>query len=166
MKEFRNLKTGTKTISDVTKKIYIYFLLMTLFSYLIMIFLSVSRSSYNITDVSNYYKGNISNEIYGKSYGELLELTHFHIFSIPVILLILTHVYALIFKNGKLSKLVVYGSFISSTIYIFSPWLIKYLSVNFSYLFLLSRILFGACLLELTIHPLIILVLDSKKRSI
>lgn len=160
MKEFRNTNRGPKGLSIDTIKIYYTYLWFSLISYFFMIALSINRSGYTAESIEHYYKGNEELGKYGKSYGEMLDLTHFHLFSIPLFLLVLSHVYVLIGSKSWYRPFVVYGSFFSGLIYILSPWLIVYVNGNFSYGQIFFRIVFGICVVVMTIEPMRIL---SKK---
>lgn len=83
-----------------------------------------------------------------KSYRELLEVTHTHIFSIPIVLFILSRILAMTHTREGL-KIVIYGiSFMGVILNLAAPWLIRYASPHFVITFTISNILlilsFGA----------------------
>ena len=83
-----------------------------------------------------------------KSYRELLEVTHTHIFSIPIVVFILSRILAMTHSREGL-KITIYGvSFMGIILNLASPWLIRYACHHFVVLFTISNILlilsFGA----------------------
>lgn len=77
-------------------------------------------------------------------YRKLLEVTHFHLFTVPVLVLILTHLYVL---TGASRQLVwVLLAWLSTTFHIAAPWLIRYGSPRLSVLYPISGFsLFLSC---------------------
>lgn len=83
-----------------------------------------------------------------KSYRELLEVTHTHIFSIPIVIFVLSRIMAMTHTREGL-KITVYGvSFMGIILNLAAPWLIRYASPHFVITFTISNILlilsFGA----------------------
>ncbi len=86
-------------------------------------------------------------------YRKLLEVTHFHLFTIPVFVLILTHLF-LMTESSLLSHMVwISMAWLSALLHIVAPWLIRFGSTKLSLLFPLSGAgLFASCL-WLTAYP-------------
>ncbi|MBL9044230.1 MAG: hypothetical protein JNM83_21655 [Myxococcales bacterium] len=86
-------------------------------------------------------------------YRKLLEVTHFHLFTIPVFVLILTHLY-LLTETAAYSQLIWIGlAWLSALLHILAPWLIRYGSRQLSLSYPLSG---GGLLLSclwLTAYP-------------
>ncbi|OQZ03810.1 hypothetical protein B188_26570 [Candidatus Brocadiaceae bacterium B188] len=85
---------------------------------------------------------------FSKSYRELLEVTHTHIFSLPIVIFILSRIMAMTHTREGL-KVTVYGvSFMGILLNLSAPWLIRYASPHFVITFTISNILlilsFGA----------------------
>lgn len=83
-----------------------------------------------------------------KSYRELLEVTHTHIFSIPIVVFILSRILAMTHTREGL-KITIYGvSFLGIILNLAAPWLIRYVCPHFVVTFTISNILlimsFGA----------------------
>lgn len=75
-----------------------------------------------------------------KSYRELLEVTHTHIFSIPIVVFILSRIIAMTHTREGL-KITIYGvSFMGILLNLASPWLIRYSSPHFVIAFTISNI--------------------------
>lgn len=83
-----------------------------------------------------------------KSYRELLEVTHTHVFSIPIIIFILSRIFSMTrIREGI--KIAVYSiSFAGVILNVGAPWLIRYVHHHFVVTFIISNILlilgFGA----------------------
>src|SRR5207245_5724907 len=60
------------------------------------------------------------------SYRKLLEVTHFHLFTVPVFLLIITHLFMLtgLSRRTKVSWIVT--GWLASLAHIAAPWLVRY----------------------------------------
>ena len=85
---------------------------------------------------------------FAKSYRELLEVTHTHIFSIPIVIFILSRILAMTHTREGL-KITIYGaSFMGIILNLSAPWLIRYVCNHFVVTFTISNILlilsFGA----------------------
>ena len=83
-----------------------------------------------------------------KTYRELLEVTHTHIFSIPIVVFILSRILAMTHTREGL-KITIYGvSFMGIILNLAAPWLIRYACPHFVITFTISNILlilsFGA----------------------
>lgn len=86
-------------------------------------------------------------------YRKLLEVTHFHLFTIPVFVLILTHLF-LMTESSVISHMVwISLAWLSALLHIAAPWLIRFGSTKLSLLFPASGFgLFASCL-WLTAYP-------------
>ncbi|TLD41446.1 MAG: hypothetical protein JETT_2293 [Candidatus Jettenia ecosi] len=85
---------------------------------------------------------------FAKSYRELLEVTHTHIFSIPIVVFILSRIMAMTHTREGL-KITIYSvSFLGILLNLVAPWLIRYVCHHFVITFIISNVLltlsFGA----------------------
>lgn len=83
-----------------------------------------------------------------KSYRELLEVTHTHIFSIPIVIFILSRILSMARVREGI-KITIYSvSFAGVILNLAAPWLIRYVCHHFVVTFIISNILlilsFGA----------------------
>jgi len=86
-------------------------------------------------------------------YRKLLEVTHFHLFTIPVFVLILTHLYLLAETSVQSQLIWISMAWLSALLHILAPWLIRYGSVYLSLSYPASGLgLFVSCL-WLTAYP-------------
>ena len=65
------------------------------------------------------------------SFRELAEVTHFHLFTMPVVFMILVHVMFLTNASQALKAALTWSGFGGVILYLISPWLISYISPVF-----------------------------------
>lgn len=155
MREWRTIKSGMLgTLLWETRFIYTLFLLFCLVSYGVMGVLMNTRTHFATTDLTEYYRGNEEKDIYGKTFQELLETTHFHLFSVPVLLFIQGHLFLLTSWPRRLKVSIVLASFVGAALMIAGPWMILYLSSELAILMVFGRILLFLSLLFYAIVPI------------
>ncbi len=98
-------------------------------------------------------------------YRKLLEVTHFHLFTIPVFVLILTHLF-LLTETSALSQMVwISLAWLSALLHIVAPWLIRFGSARLSLSYPLSGFgLFASCL-WLTAYPVWVMWIGKPSKS-
>ena len=74
-------------------------------------------------------------------FGQLAETTHFHLFTMPVVFLIMVHVLYLTMASPMIKALSTWLAFLGVTFDLVSPWLISYVSPLFVLLLLTGDIL-------------------------
>lgn len=99
------------------------------------------------------------------SYRKLLEVTHFHLFTVPVFLLIIAHLFMLT-DLSRPSKLVwIAGAWGASLVHLAAPWVIRYLSTSLAFLFPASGALMGLAMTVLIVYPLVVMWTGPGKAS-
>jgi hypothetical protein len=87
------------------------------------------------------------------TYRKLLEVTHFHLFTLPVVLLIVAHLF-LATGLGDGAKLGWIGAAIASVaLHLASPWLVRYGSARLAFLHVLSGSALTLTMSVLTLYP-------------
>ncbi len=71
-----------------------------------------------------YWRGDEAAMLYPKSYRQLLELTHFHLFTEPVVWLVVAHLYQLSGGRGWITL----GTLGAIALQVALPWVVTYLS--------------------------------------
>jgi hypothetical protein len=92
-------------------------------------------SKMNLTAVSviDYYLGSEERFLSPRSYQGLLEVSHFHLFAMGMLLLVLTHLMLFVpLKNGTKAWLIILP-FLSAILDEGSGWLVRFVSPNFAY---------------------------------
>lgn len=116
---------------------FILFILLGLFS---SIALYHQQFNFSSTTAADYYQGNrgeknVDKFYVKKSYRELLEVTHFHVFIMPVVYLALVHLYFLSPQPELEKNLITVLAFGGLLLEVATPWLVRYGSSAWSYLF-------------------------------
>lgn len=88
------------------------------------------------------------------TYRKLLEVTHFHLFTVPVFLLIVAHLFMLTGLAPGTKAAWIVGGFGSSIAHIAAPWLVRYGGAGFSWLYAASGAALGLTSTVLTLYPI------------
>jgi hypothetical protein len=91
------------------------------------------------------------------SYRKLLEVTHFHLFTVPVFLLIIAHLFMLTGLSSRAKSIWIAAGFGSSLAHLAAPWLIRYGSVRFVPLFPVSGAVMALTLGVMTAYPILVM---------
>lgn len=110
---------------------YTWFLLLMLGGFLFTFFWAHSMTDLTPAGIAAHYRG--SDATFGEpmSFGQLAETTHFHLFTMPVVFLIMVHVIYLTTASQRLKILTTWAAFLGVTLDLLSPWLITYVSPFF-----------------------------------
>jgi hypothetical protein len=88
---------------------------------------------------------------------KLLEVTHFHLFTVPVFLLILTHLFMLTGASPRQRLLWITLGWVAASLHIAVPWLIRLQGPALAFLFPLSGVLLAVSSLVLTVYPVLVM---------
>ena len=121
-------------------KLIILFSLIFFLGLIVTNFLFMYKIGFTRSQVTSYYLGNPEIFKQPKSYGSLVEETHFHLFAMGIILMTLNHL--MLFSQLKYSYKIwiIVISFSSCILDIASSWLVPYISSGFSILKVSSMI--------------------------
>ncbi len=115
-----------------------------------------SKMSLTATSVIDYYLGSEERFLSPRSYQGLLEVSHFHLFAMGMLLLVLTHLMLFVpLRNGAKAWLIIIP-FFSAILDEGGGWLVRYVSPNFAY----AKIA-GFLLLEISLGVLVAVSLWS-----
>ena len=111
--------------------LYTQFLLLMLVGFLFSFFWAHSMTGLSPEGIAAHYRG--SDATFGEpmSFRELAEVTHFHLFTMPVVFMILVHVVFLTNASQALKQWLSWLSFAGVGLDLLSPWLISYVSPIF-----------------------------------
>ena len=81
--------------------------------------------------IAEHYRG--SDATFGEPmpFGQIAETTHFHLFTMPVVFIIMAHVLYLTMASPMIKVVSTWVAFIGVTLDLISPWLIAYISPIF-----------------------------------
>jgi hypothetical protein len=152
----RNFNTRFRLL-DTDRNIRLLYTLFiaTLFAgFLFTIYWAHSVTGLSYTGIAQHYLG--SDQTFGepKSFRELAETTHFHFFTMPVVFLILCHVFYLTMASQTLKTSFTWLAFLGVALDLGSPWLILYVSPHFAATMLLGDVLMLGAFLVMAGLPL------------
>ena len=87
-------------------------------------------------------------------YRKLLEVTHFHLFTVPVFLLILTHLFLMTGISRQAQRLWIWLGWLSASLHIATPWIVRALGARSASLHAVSGLAFLLSSLALCVLPL------------
>jgi len=134
--------------------VYTLFLLSMFAAFLFSFFWGHSMTSLSPQGIADHYRG--SDATYGEpmSFRELAEITHFHLFTMPVVFMILVHVLYLTMASARLKILTTHGAFTGVALDLVSPWLITYVSPFFALTMLAGDLLMSVTFLIMFTIPI------------
>ncbi|HEX9102357.1 MAG TPA: hypothetical protein VF997_09145 [Polyangia bacterium] len=99
------------------------------------------------------------------TYRKLLEVTHFHLFTVPVFLLIIAHLFMLTGLSSTAKTAWIVTGWLSAFLHLLAPWLIRYGSASWSLLYPTSGALMGVALTVMTVYPLVVMWLPRRETT-
>jgi hypothetical protein len=96
------------------------------------------------------------------TYRKLLEVTHFHLFTVPVFLLIIAHLFMLTGLSSTAKLGWIATGWASSLMHLAAPWAIRYGGAAFSFTYPVSGALMAVALGFMTIYPIVVMWLPRK----
>src|SRR5438093_11870554 len=121
--------------------LYTLFILTIFAGFLFTIYWAHSMTGLSYTGIAQHYLG--SDRTFGqpKSFQELAETTHFHFFTMPVVFLILCHVFYLTLPGQALKATMTALAFAGVALDLASPWLLLPGTPHFALAMLLRDVL-------------------------
>jgi hypothetical protein len=134
--------------------LYTLFLLLMLAGFVFSFFWAHSMTSLSPQGIADHYRG--SDATFGEpmSFRELAEITHFHLFTMPVVFMILIHVMFLTSASHGLKTTVTWAGLGGVILDLISPWLISYISPIFVITMLTGDMLMTLSFLVMMAVPL------------
>ncbi|MGZ3408208.1 MAG: hypothetical protein ACXVAN_17285 [Polyangia bacterium] len=97
------------------------------------------------------------------TYRKLLEVTHFHLFTVPVFLLIIAHLFMLTGLSSTAKTVWIAAGWLSAFVHLLAPWLIRYGGKAWSFTYPTSGALMGLALTVMTVYPMIVMWLPRRE---
>ena len=134
--------------------VYTFFLLFMLVGFSFSFFWAHSMTGLSPQGIADHYLG--SDATFGEpmSFRELAEVTHFHLFTMPVVFIILVHVLYLTMASNRTKVWMTWAGFGGVTLDLISPWLISYVSPVFVVTMLAGDFLMVASFLVMMVIPM------------
>lgn len=159
MKAFASNGYKLATASRNLRLVLVLFLLFTLLGYATNVLLTYRQTGYSVQGIVSYYRGSqdAAGEIisYPKSVAELLMNTHFHLFMMPLTLLVLCHIFYMMSVPDRIKRWVTWLSFGAVFVEIAGPWGVRFVSAGLAPVLLLGNLVLAVTLGILIVAPLL-----------
>lgn len=149
-----NSRFRLRDVDRHIRLLYTFFLFLMLVGFVFSFFWAHSMTGLSPQGIADHYRG--SDVTYGEpmSFRELAEVTHFHLFTMPVVFMILVHVLYLTDTSHAIKVATTWASFGGVALDLLSPWLISYVSPVFVLTMLTGDILMTISFLVMMAIPL------------
>jgi hypothetical protein len=97
------------------------------------------------------------------TYRKLLEVTHFHLFTVPVFVLIIAHLFMLTGLSSTAKTAWIAIGWSSSLAHVAAPWLIRYGGIAWTAMYPISGALMALSLTLMTVYPLVMMWVPPRK---
>ena len=154
MKELLTLRAGLGTLQWSTRFVYTVFLLFCFANYAVMSALAISRSGLSAHSIATYYGGDATALVYAKTPAELLEVTHFHLFAMPLLLFVQGHLFLLTRWPMRRKVILVVAAAVGIGLDLAAPWLIIYVSPGLAMVKNAARVLMAAGFIAFAAVPI------------
>jgi hypothetical protein len=152
MQAFARRGFQLRSASIETRVAYTGFLLLMLPALSTLVALSFGRMGLDPHSVAAHYRGGESEMSFPKTFWQLVEVSHFHLFTIPIVVLVLSHLLCATPASPRLRIYLTSITFIGSFLDAVGPWAIRYLSAGFVYVLIVGwMLLAGGALLIVTL---------------
>ncbi|MCH7644356.1 MAG: hypothetical protein IH974_05915 [Myxococcales bacterium] len=125
--------TGEWTRNRLLQTIVTLFSLYVIGLWLTNALLYFSKMSLTASSVIDYYLGSEERFLSPRSYQGLLEVSHFHLFAMGMLLLVLTHLMLFVPLRDSTKAWLIIVPFLSAILDEGAGWLVRYGSPNFAY---------------------------------
>jgi hypothetical protein len=128
MQAFSRRGFQLRTASFETRLAYTAFLWLCLLGLATLIALSFGRTGASPAEVATYYRGDGGELKFPKTFWQLVEVSHFHLFTIPVVVLILSHLLYATPLPVRLRVGLTVATFAGAFLDALGPWAVRYVS--------------------------------------
>ncbi len=143
MQAFSRRGFQLRTASLETRLAYTSFLVLSVFGIATLIALSFGRAGASPAAIATYYRGGDDEMSFPKTFWQLVETSHFHLFTIPVVVLILSHLLYATPVSVRIRVWITVLTFLGAFLDVSGPWAVRYGSGLMAYVLLLGWLLLG-----------------------
>ena len=154
MREFASTKYRLKSAPLWQKRLYTACLGFMLLGLVTSAAFGWTKTGLSAQAIADYYRGNPKQMKFEKTAQELLEVTHFHAFTMPIVLLVLGHLFFLSDWPAGLKRLVIVVAAVAALLSVLTPWAIRYLHPAWAYVKWAAGYALGASMLCLIMVPI------------
>lgn len=112
------------------------------------------RPGGHLADVGAYYAGDEETLVFAKPFSRLMEITHQHLFAMPLTLLVAAHLFLMTRRSSREKTAIIALATVSMTGHLAAPWLVRYGGAGFAFSMPLTGIPFGATFAWMSIVPI------------
>ena len=138
--------TGEWTRNRLLQTIVVLYALYVIGLWLTNALLYFSKMSLTASSVIDYYLGSEEQFLSPRSYQGLLEVSHFHLFAMGMLLLVLTHLILFVPLRNTTKAWLIIVPFFAAILDESAGWLVRFVSPNFAYLKIAGFLLLEASL--------------------
>ena len=150
----RFVVTGEWNRNRLLQTIVVLYALYVILLWVTNALLYFDKMTLNPASVANYYLGNEAEYRSPRSYGGLLEVTHFHLFAMGMLLLVLTHLVLFTPLRGSTKAWLIAVPFLSGFLSEGASWLVRYGGAEFAIVKVFAFLLLQTSLLLLVVISL------------
>lgn len=147
----RFVVTGEWTKNELLRVIVFFFLFYVLLFWVTNFLMYFGKMGLTYSSVVDYYLGSESRYIEPRSYHGLVEVSHFHLFSMGILMLTLTHLVLFVPLEVRTKIILILSSFSSAFLDEASSWLVRFVHPSFAYLKIASFITLQASILAIIV---------------
>ncbi len=143
-----------RTASLETRVAYTAFLVLALLGVATLVALAM-RAGVTPGAIAAYYRGDDSEMSFGKTFWQLVEVSHFHLFTIPVVVLIVSHLLYGTPTSVRLRVWLTLIVFTGALLDVIAPWLVRYVAGAMAYVTILGWLLLAGGTLLIVVITLL-----------
>jgi hypothetical protein len=126
MRYFGNTEFDLRSVPQAMKLIITGFLGFMLAGYFLNLVMTISTIGLTYGSIVSYYLGSKTELAFPKTYRYLLEVSHFHLFIMPLILLTVSHLFLFTSWPARRQTPFIVAAFVAMGGQVLLPWLIRY----------------------------------------
>ena len=108
----------------------------------------------HLGNVAAYYAGDEEHLQYAKPFGRLMEITHQHLFAMPITLLIASHLYQMTRRSRREKTAVTIAAVIAMSAHVAAPWVVRAGGEPWAWVMPVTGIPFALTFIWMTILPM------------
>ena len=117
--------------------------------------LSIGRMGLSPRSIATYDRGGESEMSFPKQFWQLAEVSHFHLFSVPVVVLILAHLLGSTPASQRVRIALTVATYLGALLEIGSPWAVRYVAGAFAWALLAGWALLVGGMLSMIVVSLV-----------
>jgi hypothetical protein len=133
-----------RTASLETRLAYSCFLALIVPGIATLLALSAGRIGWSPHAIAVYYRGGESEMNFPKQLWQMVEVSHFHLFSVPIVVLILAHLVSATRLSTRARVVLTVTTFLGAALELAGPWAVRYVAGGFAYALLAGWVLLAA----------------------